>query len=141
MLTRLCTLQHDCWWLFSQPAPCLRIRTEIHSRTPSASHDNFYPSGDEENCLLQRGWKEREQEGDARPRSQAEPGNYSWPVGTGFTGRVGRGRASIQKDQAPRQHSTTPCWWQERDRTCLTLNLLMLHSSGTARFFLRRGTT
>lgn len=47
--------------------------------------------------MLQRRWKEREQEGEARPRNQAEPGNYSWRVRTGFAERGGVGGGRISK--------------------------------------------
>ena len=87
-------------WLFSQPGPCLcqsrdtlqnPISQQWQRLTSSGSH------GTEEKGLLQTGWKQREQEREARPRNQAEPGNYSLHRRTGFAGRREFGGGWISK--------------------------------------------
>ena len=77
-------------WLFSQPGPCLCQSRDTLQNPMSQQWQGLSSSGShgtEENCLLQTGWKQREQQKEARPRNQAEPGNYSLHGRTGFAER------------------------------------------------------
>lgn len=85
-----------------------------------------------------RWWKEREQEGESRPRNKAEPGNYPWHMRIGFAERGGiGGRGGYQKGAGSKMICNTNDWWVEGHWTFLTPNLLLLHILCTIFFKMR----